>query len=126
MTSQLKKLIEFHKTFGAYYSNNITRNIPSEVKKLRVTLMKDELDEVIKAMDNEPIENIAKELADLLYVTYGTIIAYGLQNLMDDIFSEVHKSNMSKVGNDGKPIYREDGKVLKGPNYKEPNIKKLL
>jgi len=70
------------------------------------------------------VVNLAKELADLLYVVYGTAAAYGIP--IDDVYREVHRSNMSKLGPDGKPIYREDGKVLKGPNYTPADIQKVL
>ena len=88
--------------------------------------MQEELKEVVEAMHNEPIENIAKELADLIYVTYGTVLAYGLQDKFTDIFDEVHRSNMSKLDEDGNPVLREDGKVLKSENYSPADIKKIL
>ena len=74
--------------------------------------------------ENVNLVNVAKELADLLYVVYGTAAAYGIP--IDDVYREVHKSNMSKLGEDGKPIYREDGKVLKGPNYKPADLNKFF
>lgn len=88
--------------------------------------MREEIEEAIDAMENEPLENIAKELADVLYVTYGTIGEYGLGDKMEQIFDEVHKSNMSKLDSKGKPIYREDGKVLKSSDYKPADIKSIL
>jgi predicted HAD superfamily Cof-like phosphohydrolase len=91
---------------------------------LRYDLMAEELAEVDQAMADvlhvEDLPDLAKELADLLYVVYGTAVTFGID--IDKVFAEVHSSNMSKLGVDGKPIYREDGKVLKGPNYAPPNL----
>ena len=69
---------------------------------------------------------MADALGDMLYILCGTIITHGMQDVIDEVFEEIQQSNMSKLGNDGKPIYREDGKVLKGPNYFRPNIAKIL
>jgi predicted HAD superfamily Cof-like phosphohydrolase len=69
---------------------------------------------------------VADALGDQLYIIYGTILKHGLQNKIEEVFKEIHRSNMSKLGADGKPIYREDGKILKGPEYFKPNIKKIL
>ena len=77
-------------------------------------------------MFNEDLNQVAKELCDLLYVTIGTIVTYGLQDKIEKCFEEVHRSNMSKLGKDGKPVYREDGKLLKGDNYSLANIKPIL
>lgn len=126
MKNQLKKLREFHSTYGAFYSENPTLNVPEETKELRKKLMQEELREVTEAMAENDLKSISKELSDLLYVVYGTIEAYGLSEVIEDIFDEVHASNMSKLGEDGKPIYREDGKILKGPNYFEPDLKKFF
>lgn len=126
MQKQLQQLIEFHESFGSYYRTDASDNIPHDIKELRKVVMGEEVKEVCEAIDNEPLDHVAKELADLLYVTYGTIIAYGLQDKMEAVFDEVHRSNMSKLGEDGKPIYREDGKVLKGPNYSEADIESIL
>ncbi len=125
MQKQLEQVKEFHKAFSVFWQSN-PASIPVAVRDMRATLMREELKEVIDAMQNEPLENIAKELADLLYVVYGTIEAYGLQNKMKDVFDEVHRSNMSKLGTDGKPLLREDGKVLKGPSYSPANIASVL
>jgi len=100
------------------------RLINEELKELREELYGDRTDnKMISPKDIDHIK-VAKELADLLYVVYGAADVFGI--LIDGVFAEVHKSNMSKLGEDGKPIYREDGKVLKGPNYKEADVAKVL
>lgn len=114
---------EFHETFGQHVAESAGMQ-PFEVELLRLRLIKEEYHEVVDAMSNRGIEDVAKELADLLYVVFGTAVSYGIP--MDEVFREVHASNMSKVGPDGKPIYREDGKVLKGPAYFEPDIRYVL
>ena len=78
------------------------------------------------AAKNNDIVEVADALGDMLYILCGTIITHGMQNIIDDVFDEIQKSNMSKLDNEGKPIYREDGKVLKGPNYFKPNIRKFF
>lgn len=95
-----------------------------ETAKLRIELIVEELNELIDAKEDKDLIGIADALTDILYVTYGAGHAFGLD--LDACFREVQRSNMSKLGEDGKPIYREDGKVLKGPNYSEPNLKKTL
>jgi len=125
MKKQMQQLAEFHKAFKLGWSGRPGR-IDEKTKKLRIAIMREELEEAAEAMENEPLENIAKEIADLLYVTYGTIGEYGLEDYMEAVFDEVHKSNMSKLGENGELLLREDGKVLKGPNYAPPDIKGIL
>ena len=91
--------------------------------ELRNRLIQEEVDEVQVELFNGSKQELAKELADLLYVVYGTAATYGIP--IDEVFNRVHESNMSKLGEDGKPVYRNDGKVLKGPNYKEPSMEGL-
>ncbi|MFW0871249.1 MAG: MazG nucleotide pyrophosphohydrolase domain-containing protein [Patescibacteria group bacterium] len=126
MKKELEQLLEFHQSFGAYWQTEANIDIPDEIRQVRKTLISEEAKEVCEAIDNEPLENIAKELADLLYVTYGAIINYGLQDKIEEIFAEVHRSNMSKLGEDGKPVLREDGKVLKGPHYSPADVRSIL
>ena len=90
------------------------------IQDLRVDLISEELEELELAITNQDIVEVADALTDLLYVVYGAGHAFGID--LDECFMEVHESNMSKLGEDGKPIYREDGKVLKGPDYFEPNL----
>jgi predicted HAD superfamily Cof-like phosphohydrolase len=99
--------------------------LPSlEVQKLRYELINEELTELHCGMVNEDLVEIADALADLLYVVYGAGHAYGID--LDKCFSEVHRSNMSKLGADGKPVYREDGKVMKGSSYSPPDLESII
>ena len=91
---------------------------------LRLDLIKEELSELEDAMKTKNLKEVADALTDILYVTYGAGYAYGVD--LDECFKEVQRANMSKLGEDGNPIYREDGKVLKGVNYFKPHIKKIL
>ena len=91
---------------------------------LRIELIAEELNELFDACEKKDIIEVADALTDILYVTYGAGHAFGID--LDKCFTEVQRSNMSKLGEDGKPIYRDDGKVLKGPNYSEPNLKSVL
>ena len=95
-----------------------------KIIKLRLDLIKEELDELSVAINNKDILEIADALTDILYVTYGAGHSFGID--LDKCFAEVQRSNMSKLGNDGKPIYNENGKVMKGPNYSKPNLEKFL
>jgi len=121
METPLKLTKEFHEKFDIYLQDT-PGIIPDEVKQLRINLMQEELKEVINAMNDEPLENIAKELADLVCAIYGTVLSYGMADQWDDIFGEMTRSNMSKLDTDGKPIKREDGKILKSENFSEANI----
>ena len=92
--------------------------------KLRFDLIKEELNELEQAMKTKNLKEIADALTDILYVTYGAGCAYGFD--LDKCFKEVQRANMSKLGKDGKPIFNENGKVMKGPNYSEPNLKQFI
>ena len=92
--------------------------------QLRYDLIKEELNELEQAMKTKNLKEIADALTDILYVTYGAGYAYGIN--LDKCFKEVQRANMSKLGKDGKPIYNEKGKVMKGPNYSEPNLKQFV
>ena len=116
----------FHKKFNIDYLNEPTANIPEEIKQLRFKLMEEENLEYLKATRENDLVEIADALGDMLYILCGTIISHGLQNKIEEIFQEIQSSNMSKLGINGKPIYREDGKVLKGPHYFKPNFKKFF
>jgi predicted HAD superfamily Cof-like phosphohydrolase len=95
-----------------------------KVQKLRISLIEEELEELKEAIENKDIVEVADALTDILYVTYGAGAAFGID--LDKCFEEVHNSNMSKLDRDGRPIYREDGKILKGPDYFEPNLEKIV
>ena len=100
-------------------------SFPSEkIVQLRYDLIKEELDELTVAIRNKDIVEVADALTDLLYVVYGAGHSFGIN--LDKCFEEVQRSNMSKLGEDGKPIYNENGKVMKGPNYSKPNLKQFL
>jgi len=121
--SNFDKVRDFMKTFGQEVKTE--PEFPTEeTAKLRIELIVEELNELIDANEDKDLVGIADALTDILYVTYGAGHAFGID--LDSCFREVQRSNMSKLGEDGKPIYREDGKVLKGPNYSEPDLKKTL
>ena len=113
----------FMKTFGQEIKDK--PGFPSEkIIRLRYSLIKEELEELKEAINKNNLKEIADALTDILYVTYGAGHAFGIN--LDKCFAEVQSSNMSKLGNDGKPIYNENGKVMKGPNYFEPNLSKFI
>tara|TARA_B100000214_G_scaffold302397_1_gene232991 strand:- start:291 stop:668 length:378 start_codon:yes stop_codon:yes gene_type:complete len=95
-----------------------------KINSLRLSLIQEELDELTKAINENDILEVADALTDILYVTYGAGHAFGVD--LDKCFDEVQRSNMSKLGEDGKPIYNESGKVMKGPNYFKPDLSKFL
>ena len=101
-------------------------NIPSQTVLLRYNLMKEENEEYLDAAQKNDLVEVADALGDMLYILCGTILSHGMQYKITEVFNEIQRSNMSKLGDDGKPIYREDGKVLKGPNYFKPNIESIL
>lgn len=125
MKKQIEQVLEFHKKFNIPFSEKL-QSIELTLAALRINLIEEEAREVKDAIYYEGAEQITKELCDLLYVTYGTIVTFGLQDKIEECFDEVHRSNMSKLGKDGKPVYREDGKLLKGDNYSPANIKPIL
>ena len=114
---------KFMETFGQEVRTSAS--FPNDkIIDLRVDLIGEELLELKEAIENKDIKEVADALTDILYVTYGAGTAFGIN--LDKCFEEVHNSNMSKLGSDGKPIYNESGKVMKGPNYFKPNLKKFL
>ncbi len=113
----------FMETFGQMVRTN--PQFPDEkTMQLRYDLIKEELNELEQAMKSKDLKEIADALTDILYVTYGAGFAYGID--LDKCFKEVQRANMSKLGKDGKPIFNEKGKVMKGPNYSEPNLKQFV
>lgn len=116
---------EFHERFGHPVAAEPDQFLRDEaLNVLRIALIKEELDELIDAVEMGEIVNVADALADLEYVIHGAALAWGIP--LDACTAEVHRSNMSKLGEDGKPILREDGKVLKGPNYSPPDLSAVL
>ncbi len=114
---------KFMQTFGQEVKNKA--EFPEEkIVKLRYDLIAEELNELKDAIKTKNLNEVADALTDILYVTYGAGHAFGIN--LDNCFDEVQKSNMSKLGSNGKPIYNEQGKVMKGPNYFEPNLKKFI
>ena len=126
MQKQLTAVSEFHTSFGLGVSQTIKGDLGEQKNKLRFDLMKEENEEYLEAVQNNDIIEIADALGDMLYILCGTILEHGLQHKIEAVFDEIQRSNMSKLGEDGKPIYREDGKVLKGPNYFKPNFEEIL
>ncbi len=126
MKDKIQAVKEFHKAFKLDYLEQPKANIGLEKNKLRFNLMNEENEEYFEAANNNDIVEVADALGDMLYILCGTIIEHGMEHKIDEIFREIQNSNMSKLGADGSPIYREDGKVLKGPNYFKPDIEGIL
>ena len=122
----IKAVTEFHNAFRLSVEYKPKSDISSEITELRYNLMKEENEEYLQAVKSNDLIEIGDALGDMLYILCGTIISHGFQDKIEAIFDEIQRSNMSKLGADGKPIYREDGKVLKGPNYFKPDIEKIL
>lgn len=125
MIRQIKQVEAFHKAFG-HHVQTTYQQVPPSVAVLREKLISEEAKEVSEAIMKGDLTNLAKELADLAYVLFGTVVSYGLTEQFERVFDEVQSSNMSKLGEDGKPIYNEYNKIMKGPNYFEANIARAL
>ena len=121
--SNFSKVGIFMKTFGQEVKDKASFST-DKINKLRIDLIQEELNELKDAMNNKDLLEVADALTDILYVTYGAGHAFGVN--LDKCFEEVQNSNMSKLGEDGKPIYNEAGKVMKGPNYFKPDLSKYL
>ena len=121
--TNFEKVGLFMKTFGQEVKTNPSFS-SEKINLLRVNLIEEELNELKEAIKNKDLKETIDALTDILYVTYGAGHAFGVN--LDECFSEVQKSNMSKLGNDGKPIFNENGKVMKGPNYFKPNLEQFL
>ena len=121
--TNFEKVKLFMQTYGQEVKTKANFS-DKKTNKLRVDLIKEELDELTKAMDEKDLLEVADALTDILYVTYGAGHAFGIN--LDKCFDEVQSSNMSKLGEDGKPIYNEVGKVMKGPNYFKPDLSKYI
>ncbi len=126
MQKQLNAVKEFHTAFGLGVSEVPKADLGAAINLLRYNLMKEENEEYLEAVQNNDSVEIADALGDMLYILCGTIIEHGLQHKIEAVFDEIQRSNMSKLGHDGKPIYREDGKVMKGPNYFKPDFSEIL
>ena len=126
MKNKIAAVHAFHTAFKLNIQNNPTVTISEERKKLRFELMKEENEEYLEAAQNNDLVEVADALGDMLYILCGTIIEHGMQDKIEEVFNEIQRSNMSKLGEDGKPIYNEHGKVMKGPKYFKPDLSKFL
>ena len=125
MKEQLKAVETFHNAFGQE-NGKYPRPLDEHGFNLRHSLMQEENDEYLEACFKNSLVEIADALGDQLYILCGTILKHGMQDKIVEVFEEIQRSNMSKLGEDGLPILREDGKILKGPNYSKPDIKSIL
>lgn len=126
MKNKIAAVHEFHAAFGLGIKENPTANLGIKKNLLRYELMREENEEYLEAANSNDLVEVADALGDMLYILCGTIIEHGMQHKIEEVFNEIQRSNMSKLGANGKPIYRADGKVLKGPNYFKPDIKEIL
>lgn len=126
MKDKIAAVHEFHEAFGLGINQDPIADLGKPKNLLRYKLMREENEEYLEAANNNDLVEVADALGDMLYILCGTIIEHGLQYKIEAVFNEIQKSNMSKLGADGKPIYREDGKVLKGPDYFRPDIQSIL
>ena len=121
--TNFQKVKNFMETFGQQVKSSPSFS-SDKINDLRYNLIKEELDEFKQALENKDLLEVADALTDILYVTYGAGHAFGIN--LDDCFEEVQNSNMSKLDKDGKPIYNDKGKVMKGPNYFKPDLNKFI
>lgn len=126
MKQQLSQVLEFHRKFGIPFRPTPTADLPEAEWRMRHEIMREENDEYLSACQSGDKVEIADALGDMLYVLCGTMLAHGMQDKIEEVVSEIHRSNMSKLGPDGKPIVREDGKVLKGPGFFRPDLVSIL
>ena len=123
---ELDAVQEFHEAFKINVNQEPTLDLSDQIKELRFNLMKEENEEYLEAVQNNDLVKVADALGDMLYILCGTILTHGMQHKITEVFEEIQRSNMSKLGENGNPIFREDGKVMKGPNYFKPNIESIL
>jgi len=126
MQDKINAVKAFHTAFKIGYRETPKADLGSDKNILRHKLMQEENDEYLDAANANDLVEVADALGDMLYILCGTIIEHGLQYKIEEVFEEIQRSNMSKLGENGEPIYRADGKVLKGPNYFKPDIKAIL
>lgn len=126
MQNKIKAVQQFHESFNLGINHSPVAHLGEQKNKLRFNLMAEENEEYLEAANNNDLVEVADALGDMLYILCGTILEHGMQYKIEEVFDEIQRSNMSKLGSDGKPIYREDGKVLKGPSYFKPNIREIL
>ncbi len=126
MKRKIRAVEEFHSAFGLGILQQPKADLGKDKNQLRFMLMDEENQEYLDAANSGDLVEVADALGDMLYILCGTILEHGMQYKIEEVFEEIQRSNMSKLGTDGKPIYREDGKVLKGPNYFKPDIQAVL
>ena len=126
MKKQLDHVEKFHDTFGIPNEYAPKATISNDLIDLRFKLMAEENEEYLEAAKNGDLVEVADALGDMMYILCGTILSHGMQHKIEEVFEEIQRSNMSKLGEDGKPIYRAEGKVLKGPKYFKPNIAGII
>lgn len=126
LVDKINAVKKFHDHFFIKNNEHPVAEIGEKEYMLRYRLMREETDEYLEACKNGDLTEIADALGDQMYILFGTILKHGLQDKIVEVFDEIQRSNMSKLGADGKPIFRDDGKVLKGENYFKPNIKNIL
>ena len=126
MQEQIAAVTKFHEVYRIPHHSKPTVSIDESLMHLRHRLMAEENDEYLEAALAGNLVEVADALGDMLYILCGTLITHGMQGKIEEVFQEIQRSNMSKLGEDGQPIYREDGKVMKGPNYFKPDIASIL
>lgn len=126
MKNKLAAVEEFHRAFGLGVGKHPVADLGEAKNKLRFHLMQEENEEYLDAAMNNDLPEVADALGDMLYILCGTILEHGMQNKIEEVFNEIQRSNMSKLGLNGKPVLREDGKVLKGPNFSGPQLRQIL
>lgn len=126
MKNKIAAVKEFHEAFGLGIKMKPTADLGEAKNLLRYKLMREENEEYLEAANDNNLVEVADALGDMLYILCGTIIEHGMQFKIEEVFNEIQRSNMSKLDANGKPVYREDGKVLKGSNYFKPNIAEIL
>ena len=126
MKKQIVAVKEFHTAFGLGIEEEPVADLGKAKNLLRFNLMQEENEEYLEAANKNDLTEVADALGDMLYILCGTIIEHGMQHKIEEVFDEIQASNMSKLGLNAQPIYREDGKVLKSPNYFKPDIERIL
>jgi predicted HAD superfamily Cof-like phosphohydrolase len=126
LQSKINKVKEFQIVFKLPYEEQPNANLDENIVRLRHRLMQEENDEYLDACLKGDLVEIADALGDKMYILFGTIISHGLQYKIEEVFDEIHRSNMSKLDENGQPIYREDGKIMKSNGYFKPSIKQVL
>ncbi len=126
LLSKIDSVREFHDVFLIGNRETPTGEVPESEYMLRYKLLREENEEYLEAAQRGDLVEIADALGDQLYILFGTILRHGLQYKIEEVFDEIHRSNMSKLDSEGKPIFREDGKVMKSEQYFRPDIKKVL